>query len=107
MNLVFADSLTALAAKGLSFSGNPLYRHAQADVERSITTIEALPCDILVAAHPEASGLWERKAKQAALGNAAFVDANACRHYAAKARATLAETLSAEAAPGKASVNSH
>lgn len=107
VNVVFADSLVALAAKGLRFSGNPLYPQARADVERSIATIEALPCDVLVAAHPEAGGLWERKAKQVALGDAAFVDANACRNYAVKARATLARTISAEAALGKASVNPH
>lgn len=105
VNVVFADSLTALAAKGLRFSGNPLYPQAQADVERSSVTIEALPCDVLVSAHPEAGGLWERKAQQAALGNAAFIDADACRHYAAKARASLAQTLIAEAALGKTSAN--
>jgi metallo-beta-lactamase class B len=105
VNVVFADNLIALAAEGLRFSGNPLYPQAQADVERSIATIEALPCDVLVAAHPEAGGLWERKAKRAALGDAAFIDANACRNYAAKARATLAQTLTAEAALGKKSVN--
>ncbi len=105
VNVVFADSLIALAAEGRRFSGNPLYPHAQADVERSITTVEALPCDVLVAAHPEAGGLWERKARQAALGDAAFIDTGACRSYAAKARATLAQTLTAEAALGKKSVN--
>jgi metallo-beta-lactamase class B len=105
VNVVFADSLIALAAEGLRFSGNPLYPQAQADVERSFATIEALPCDVLVSAHPEAGGLWERKAKQAALGDAAFIDANACRNYAVKARATLAQTLSAEAALGKTSAN--
>ncbi|RFP11748.1 subclass B3 metallo-beta-lactamase [Duganella sp. BJB488] len=105
VNVVFADSLTALAAEGLRFSGNPLYPQAQADVERSFATVEALPCDILVSAHPEAGGLWERKAKQAELGDAAFIDTKACRNYAAKARATLAETLSAEAALGKASAH--
>jgi metallo-beta-lactamase class B len=104
VNVVFADSLIALAAEGLRFSGNPLYPQAQGDVERSIATIEALPFDVLVAAHPEAGGLWERKAKRAALGDAAFIDANACRSYAAKARATLAQTLTAEAALGKKSV---
>ncbi len=103
VRVVFADSLTALAAKGLRFGGNPLYPQAQADVERAFATIEALPCDVLVPAHPEAGGLWERKAKQAALGDAAFIDANACRNYAAKARATLVQTLSAEAALGKTS----
>lgn len=107
VNVVFADSLIALAAEGLRFSGNPLYPQAQADVERSLATIEALPCDVLVSAHPEAGRLWERKAKQAVLGNAAFIDANACRHYAAKARATLAQTLSAEAALGKTRANQH
>jgi metallo-beta-lactamase class B len=101
VNVVFADSLIALAAEGLRFSGNPLYTQAQADVERSFATIEALPCDVLVSAHPEAGGLWERKAKQAALGDAAFIDANACRNDAVKARAILAQTLSAEAALGK------
>jgi metallo-beta-lactamase class B len=48
VNVVFADSLVALAAEGLRFSGNPLYLQAQADVERSITTIETLPCDVLI-----------------------------------------------------------
>jgi predicted alpha/beta superfamily hydrolase/glyoxylase-like metal-dependent hydrolase (beta-lactamase superfamily II) len=95
-NLVFADSLTAVAAEGRRFSGNPLYPQAPADIERSIALIEALPCDVLVSAHPEAAGLWEQKAKQAALGDAAFLDPKACRSYAAKMREALAETLAAE-----------
>jgi metallo-beta-lactamase class B len=95
---VFADSLTALAAEGRRFSGNPLYPRAQADIEHSIALVEALPCDVLVSAHPEAGGLWEKKAKQAALGDAAFIDPDACRSYAAKARATLAQTLADEGA---------
>jgi metallo-beta-lactamase class B len=97
VNVVFADSLNAIAAEGRRFSGNPLYPQAQADVERSMHTIETLPCDVLVSAHPEASGLWERKAKQATAGNAAFIDTNACHAYVTKARATLAKTLADEA----------
>ncbi|MRW84041.1 subclass B3 metallo-beta-lactamase [Pseudoduganella sp. FT26W] len=99
VNVVFADSLIALAAEGRRFSGNPLYPQAQADVERSMAAVEALPCDVLVSAHPEAGGLWERKARQAALGNAAFIDAGACRSYVAKARTFLAQTLAAESKP--------
>jgi metallo-beta-lactamase class B len=99
VNIVFADSLFAVAAEGLRFSANPLYPRAQADIERSIATVEGLPCDVLIAAHPELGGLWERKARQAALGDAAFIDGGACRSYAAKGRAFLAETLAAEAAP--------
>lgn len=96
--MVYADSLTAIAAEGRRFSGNPLYPGATADVERSIATIASIRCDVLVSAHPEFSGLWERKAKQSELGNAAFIDRDACRKYAANARETLAHTLAAESA---------
>jgi metallo-beta-lactamase class B len=96
MNMVYGDSLTSVAAEGRSFSKNPLYRHARADIERSISAVESLDCDVLISAHPEFSDLWERKAKQAELGNAAFVDREACRKYAAKARAWLNKTLVSE-----------
>jgi metallo-beta-lactamase class B len=99
VHMVYADSLNALAADGRSFGRNPLYPGAQADIERSIAAIERLDCDVLVSAHPEFSDLWERKAKQATLGNAAFVDPTACRAYAAHARTTLAKTVVAEARP--------
>ena len=99
MHMVYADSLTAVAAEGRSFSRNPLYPNARADVEHSIATVDGLECDVLVSAHPEFAGLWERKARQPELGNAAFVDRGACRNYAASARAWLAKTLAAEAQP--------
>jgi metallo-beta-lactamase class B len=99
MHMVYADSLTAVAAEGRSFSKNPLYPNARADVEHSIATVDGLECDVLVSAHPEFAGLWERKARQPELGNAAFVDRGACRNYAASARAWLAKTLAAEAQP--------
>lgn len=97
MHMVYADSLTAVAAKGFRYSGDPAYPTARADVERSIAMVAALPCDILVSAHPEAGGLWQRHAQRAALGPAAFVDAGACRTYAAKGQAWLDKTLAAEA----------
>lgn len=97
-DIVYADSLTAVAAAGRRFSKNPGYPDAVADVKRSIATVESLPCDVLVSTHPDWSGLWERKAKQAQLGNVAFIDGGACRAYAAKGRAWLAKTLAAEEA---------
>lgn len=98
LHVVYGDSLNAVAADGLSFSRNPLYPQARADIERSIAVVEKLECDVLVSAHPEFSGLWEKKAQQAVLGNAAFIDRDGCRKYAAKAKAYLAERLAAEAA---------
>lgn len=96
VNVVFGDSLTALAAEGRRFSGNPLYPQAQADLEHSIALVDALPCEVLVSAHPEFGELWEKKAKQATLGDAAFIDPAACRKYAEGARTWLAKTLAAE-----------
>lgn len=97
MNMVYADSLNAIAAPPFRYSGNTLYPNAKADVERSIARMAALPCDILVTAHPEASGLLERQAKQKELGNAAFASPGACQRYADAGRARLAETLAKEA----------
>ena len=91
--IVYADSLNAVAADGKRFDGNPGYPTARADVERSMATVAGLECDVLVSAHPEFSGLWERKAKQPQLGNAAFIDGNACREYVAKARERLHKRL--------------
>jgi metallo-beta-lactamase class B len=97
-NMVYADSLYALSGDAVRFSDNPGFPDAKAAVEGSIAAVESLKCDVLVSAHPELGGLWERKAKQPARGNAAFIDQDACRNYAAKARAWLAKTLAADAA---------
>jgi metallo-beta-lactamase class B len=44
------------------------------------------------------SGLWQRLAKQAKSGNAAFIDRQACRNYAAAGAEKLNRTLAEEAA---------
>lgn len=91
VDMVYADSLTAIGAGAFRYSGDPAYPTARRDIERSIALVAALPCDVLVSAHPEASGLWQRQAQ------GALVDKNACRAYAAKGRAWLAKTLATEA----------
>jgi metallo-beta-lactamase class B len=97
VDVVYADSLNAIAAEGARFDGNPGYPTARRDIERSMATVAALKCDVLVSAHPEGSGLWERKAKQPQLGNAAFIDTEACRSYVADARERLAKKVEADA----------
>ncbi|WP_426115556.1 subclass B3 metallo-beta-lactamase [Massilia sp. PWRC2] len=96
-SMVFADSLSAFAAKPFRYSGSASYPQARADLERSIALIAALPCDILIAAHPELGDLWTRKDKQTTLGHAAFIDSAACRTYAAKGQARLLTLLKEEA----------
>jgi metallo-beta-lactamase class B len=93
VNMVFADSLFAVAADGIKYSANPLYPQAQEQVERSMAAVESLKCDVVISAHPEFSGLWDRKGKQPELGNAAFIDTAGCRKYVATARSRLEQTL--------------
>ena len=95
--MVYADSLTALGAGSFRYGGSAVYPTARADMEKSIATIAGLECDILISTHPEASGLWERKEKQAAQGNRAFIDPQGCKAYAEKGRARLQQTLAEEA----------
>lgn len=97
-HMVYADSLNAIAAGPFRYRGHRAYPTARADLERSIATVAGLPCDVLVSAHPEGSDLWQRYARRAARGNAAFIDTAACRTYADKARARLATQLAQEAA---------
>ena len=92
MNMVYADSLNAIAGPGFRYSANTLYPNAKPDIERSIARVAALPCDILVTAHPDAVDLIERQAK----GKAALVDPGACQRYAETGRARLAKTLAEE-----------
>ncbi|WUR15524.1 subclass B3 metallo-beta-lactamase [[Empedobacter] haloabium] len=96
VNMVYADSLNAYGAKGFRYGGDQRYPQAKADIERSIARIASLPCDVLISAHPEFSGLWERKEKAAKQGNAAFIDPQGCRKYAEKGRARLAQQLADE-----------
>jgi metallo-beta-lactamase class B len=98
-NMVYADSVAAYTNKPFQYRANNTYPQARADLERSINTVAALPCDILVSAHPEASDLWERKAKADRAGHTGFIDKNACRTYAANGAARLAKLLAEEGIP--------
>jgi metallo-beta-lactamase class B len=102
VDVVYADSLNAVAADGKRFGANPLDPRATVNLQMSMAKVESFKCDILISAHPEFSKLWDRKAKQALLGDAAFIDPDACRAYAANARVRLASTLADEAAQDKA-----
>lgn len=96
-NMVYADSLNAFGLHGFRYGGDPRWPEAKAQLQASIAKIAGLKCDVLVSAHPEGADLWERKARQARLGNAAFIDTEACRKYAELARQRLAKQLQAEA----------
>jgi metallo-beta-lactamase class B len=97
LNMVYADSLSAVSSDDFLFTRNQRYPDAIHDFERSFATLGALPCDILVSTHPEVSGLWDRLARREQGDANALVDATACGRYVAQAREGLAKRVAEEA----------
>lgn len=98
MNMVYADSLGAFAADGYRFS-EPAHPERVEAYRRSIATIAALPCDILLSPHPDQSDLLERVAKRDAGGKPdPVIDGRACRVYAEEGRAKLDARVAKEKA---------
>jgi metallo-beta-lactamase class B len=94
LDLVYADSLTAISSDGFRYDADPA---RVAAFRRGLDTLAALPCDLLVTTHPGASRLFDRLAAREA-GNAdALIDANACRAYAEGGRRGLDGRLHDEA----------
>lgn len=88
-HVVYADSLSAVSAPGYRFTEHPA---AVAALEQSMARIEALDCDVLVTAHPEFSGLFERRDRRA------LATPGECRRYAERSAQRLAARLAEERA---------
>lgn len=99
LDLVYADSLNAVSAPGFRFSGSAGTPTRVPQFERSIATVEALPCDIVIAVHP---AMVDLDAKLAARGRTPgvdpLIDPKGCRTYAAVARERLAQRVAEEKA---------
>jgi metallo-beta-lactamase class B len=94
LQLVYADSLTAVSADGFLFSSREQYPHAE-DFERSFSFLESTPCDILVTPHPEASNLWQRLEQRTSIADG-LIDPAACRVLAGSLRERLKKRLATE-----------
>ena len=96
LNIAYVDSLTAISAPGFHFSSKPNVRR---DFEKSFVTVSALPCDILLTPHPDASDLWSRLERRDKGGEAdALVDSMACKRLANLSRANFDKRLAQETA---------
>ena len=96
-DLVYADSLTPVSDDGFRFTGDTTRPSTVEAFRRSIARVEGLPCDILLAPHPEFIGFAGKIArlKQRADENP-FIEENACRTYAATARKRLEQRVADE-----------
>jgi metallo-beta-lactamase class B len=96
---VFGSSLRPLAAGDYRFS-DQARAPALAAFRRTLTTLRALPCDILLTAHPDQSGgdaIYSALLRSRSPNP--FIDTGACRRYADKYERLLADRLLNEAAP--------
>jgi metallo-beta-lactamase class B len=90
VNIVYADSLSAVSADHYRFSDHPEY---VAPLRATLSKVAAFkPCDLLITPHPSASALFERLA-----GEEPLIDTKACAKYAAGALTRLENRLAKEA----------
>ena len=93
VSFAYVDSLTAVSRDGYRFTDRP---RRVAPFRATFNRVAALPCDVLVTPHPQASNLFARLAGQAPL-----VDGAACRRLADAMRVRLDKRLADEATLGK------
>jgi metallo-beta-lactamase class B len=98
VNAIFASSLNPLAADGWRFT-DPAHAWVVTAFHRSYATMRALPCGLLLSAHPEPSGGDVKFTKLVAGAKPnPFLAPGACRSYAADSEQTLNEKLAEEKA---------
>lgn len=94
LNIVYADSLTSVSADNYRFTDHP---DLVAGFEKSFTTLEAMPCDILLTPHPGFSGILRRLEAREKDGKPdAFVEPGACKKLAQASRQGLAKRIAQE-----------
>ena|SRR5438034_2022492 len=99
LNLVYADSLSAVSADGFKFGRSQQYPTAIQDFKKSFAFLRSTPCDILLTTHPEASDLWARlEARQHGTTPDPMVDGATCRNLADRAEEGFNKRLASEAA---------
>lgn len=96
LNMVYGDSLNAISDKTFKYSGDARYPKASADMRASIAAFETMPCDILIAAHPEFTGLWSIFDKQGRGDRTKLVDTTACKRYSASGKTRFEQRLQSE-----------
>lgn len=97
LSFVYSDSMTAVSAKGFRFSDSREYPTAVKDFEKSFAFLRAVPCDILITSHPDASGLWQRlEGRERGMRPDPVIFPNGCKELAERANEQLRRRLASE-----------
>jgi metallo-beta-lactamase class B len=97
-SMVYADSLTLIADGGYRYT-DPAHPERLGDFRRALAILAALPCDILMTPHPEASDLLKRLADRDAGNRDALRDPQACKTYAPLGERSMQQRIRDEASP--------
>lgn len=98
LDVVYADSISAVAAPGFRFTGDATHPSLVETFRKSVATVSQLPCDIMLGAHPFVSdmdGKLKRRAESPGGANP-FIDPGACRALAAAAAKGLDARIAEE-----------
>jgi len=99
LDMVYMDSTTAVSAPGFKYTNNTKYPNGIQDLEKGIDFLSNVKCGILLTAHPEAAGLWDRlEARERKVMPDPMVDTGACRELAGRAKELLRKRIADEAA---------
>lgn len=98
VDIVYADSMTAVSADSFRFTDAKTYPEVLDDFAKGVAFLRAVSCDILVTPHPEASDFWARAAKRDAGERDALIDRTQCARYADRIDAQLQKRLASERA---------
>ena len=94
LQIVYADSLTPVSNDSFRFTALP---ETIQGFQKSFAFLRKTPCDILLTAHPDASGFWDRvEARQKGITPDPMIDTDACRRLADDAEAKLRQRLTKE-----------
>jgi metallo-beta-lactamase class B len=99
LNVIYGDSLNAISDDSFKYGGDQRYPNAAADMTSSIAALAAAPCDILIAAHPNLTGLTSIIDEHGKGDRAQLIDASSCARYAAAGKERLEKRLADERSP--------
>ena len=96
LDMVYADSISAVSAEGYKFSQNP---HAMQEFEQSFAFLDHVPCGILLTPHGESSGFWDHiDQRNRGVKPDPLIDSSACRKLADAGREQLKKRIATETA---------
>jgi metallo-beta-lactamase class B len=97
LDLVYADSLTAVSDDGFRFTGDGTRPGIVDTFRRSIAKVASLPCDIVLATHPGFVDLEGKRQRLGATSDAnPFVDSEGCRSYSSAMLRRLEDRVASE-----------